>query len=491
MAEEEKSVAREPAAGADDLSRPVGTGATAGDHGCPERMDDGQPCGRPIYTAPPGVDKEPVCLMHSRDQGKSDEEFQEEFERILNEAGDGIADFTRFVFPSCNYSGRTFKARCIFWHATFTQAADFGGATFTQDADFHWATFTREANFGRATFEQAADFGYATFTQAAYFRVATFTGHAHFVWATFSEAAEFGHATFTQDAVFIGATFTEAADFRLAVFKQGAQFRETKFREDERPKPGPIFGEAMFEKPEAVVFYKTYLGQALFHNCDVSKLTFSDVRWRRRKNGKWKVLEEEPGLDLRIPWALDLRPPEKSADERNYTLIAELYQQLKKNYDAKCDYRTAGDFHYGEMEMKRLSSPRRNKLLRWLHRNLGLVAWYKYASEYGENYVLPALWLLVVLLAFAMIYPLAGLDPVRSVGQATALHSERRTSQVGLVEAYSGPNVMTTVGVAFFQRDLEYRPAYPWGRALSWLQLLLTYTLVALFLLALRRQFRR
>jgi hypothetical protein len=50
---------------------------------------------------------------------------------------------------------------------------------------------------------------------------------------------------------------------------------------------------------------------------------------------------------------------------------------------------------------------------------------------------------------------------------------------------------MTALSVAGFQKELIYQPAYPWGRALALLELLLTSTLIALFLLALRRQFRR
>src|ERR1019366_293245 len=88
---------------------------------------------------------------------------------------------------------------------------------------------------------------------------------------------------------------------------------------------------------------------------------------------KRMVFEEEVKLDL--DEASALRPGSDNHDERNYGLIAELYQQLKKNYDDRKDYWTAGDFHYGELEMKRKSSPRTNKLWRWLHRSLGMVAW--------------------------------------------------------------------------------------------------------------------
>jgi len=50
---------------------------------------------------------------------------------------------------------------------------------------------------------------------------------------------------------------------------------------------------------------------------------------------------------------------------------------------------------------------------------------------------------------------------------------------------------MTTIGTAAFQRDLAYEPSYPWGKLLATVETALTSTLLALFLLAVRRQFRR
>jgi hypothetical protein len=44
--------------------------------------------------------------------------------------------------------------------------------------------------------------------------------------------------------------------------------------------------------------------------------------------------------------------------------------------------------------------------------------------------------------------------------------------------------------VATFQKDLDYEPSYPWGRLLALLELLLVSTLVALFLLPVRRQLK-
>src|SRR6266481_1555453 len=552
------------------------TAAQAG--ACQVPMSNGEPCGR--SSPGPVLDGISYCLMHTP-ADKDDAAFQREFERILDEAGTGVADFTRFVVPSANYAGREFKADCVFFYATFAQEADFTGATFTryvtfigavfvqdarfggfvtfmQDAVFRDATFMQTASFGLATFMQkavftgatftgmasfdakfahGASFDVATFTEIAYFAGAVFTRNIDFNQAAFAQSAYFESATFEQNAGFIGATFTEGAYFIGATFTQeanvtrtkftkfahfgaakflgAAAFRETKFREDGQARTGPVFSLAEFSRPKAIVFYKTYLGQALFHNCDLSKLTFSSVEWRRRKNGgKRMVFEEVAALD-KVPapnelvaltddttWAL--QPKEGNPDERDYVLIAELYQQLKKNYDERKDYWTAGDFHYGEMEMKRLHSQRTNRLARWLHQSMGLVAWYKYASQFGESYMRPAAMLLVVLAIFTLLFPWAGLDRNEDAPHSAALASQQTPPPAAISElsyrhfndfvrahpgrkwvgsaAFVGNSLMTALSVAGFQKELKYEPRYPLGRALALLELLLTSTLVALFL---------
>ncbi len=486
--------------------------------------------------------------------GKDDAAFQEEFEAVLKAAGDGIADFTQFVFPRVNYGEKEFKAECVFRGATFSQNADFlratftqnahfdgaaftrGGhfsyATFTQDANFHGATFTQDvsfygatftqggdfsdatftqdANFGGATFTQDVGFYGATFAQDAHFIRATFTRNAHFIKATFTWNAYFNGATFTQSAYFGSGVFTQVADFRGTKFLGAAEFRDTKFRghdkdRKERPQdflPGPVFSLAEFSQPEKIVFYKTYLGQALFHNCDVSKVTFSSVEWRERE-GKRMVFEEE--VDLTSPFAEALRPAAGNPDERNYGLIAELYQQLKKNYDERKDYWTAGDFHYGELEMKRLASRRKNKILRWLVQHLRLVAWYKYASQYGESYVRPAFWFVATLLFFALLYPSVGLhdstketagitaarDPVVNLAYTKKLKEEPAADFYKSQLTVFAKSFLTAVEIAAFQKEPIYKPVGARGRVLTLVETLLTSTLAALFFLAVRRQFRR
>jgi uncharacterized protein YjbI with pentapeptide repeats len=540
--------------------------------GCPVLMFNLQRCGRPLYQSPvTWRDAVAVCVMHSRDPSKSNAEFQKEFERTLAVAGDGIANFAGFVFPSASYGKRTFLAKCIFNQATFTGVADFMGATFTEPAIFSEAVFFARAYFLAATFMKDAVFAWAKFIHGADFSMVQFMQDAKFHEATFAEDANFSGVKFGRDAyfnsaIFIGnvyfnlirptmaaeskgitnknhepkrfpfipAAFLRKADFRDATFSERAEFRQTRFREDGVPEPGPVFSLARFDKPKHVAFYDTYLGQALFHNCDASEFLFTKVRWRQRDNGKRMVFDEDERLKLDQAATIALLPEAGSVDERNYGLIEQLYQQLKKNYDARCDYCTGGDFHYGEMEMKRLACPRLTSLswlqaklsgnprfgklgewcgklqsspwllskLRWSHQHFGLAAWYRRASDYGESWGKPLLWLFAVLVLFAALYPLLGLRP--AAGRSPAAKTMPVQVEAPLPQEtnlrywnYERPgrlfchSVMTSLGVAAFQRDLAYEPSYPWGRLLALFELLLTSTLIALFLLAIRRQFRR
>ena len=522
---------------------------------CPVLMYQDKICGRPLHSAPQH-DPIPVCLMHSLDPAKDEAQFQQEIDTIVvaSTMATGVADFTRFVFPTAQYMIRTFPAMCIFANAVFSKEANFYSAVFEHGADFQSARFEDEASFTRsqfggkanfhsavfkgethfstdfthevtfvmAHFEQEAGFYNSSFAEKAIFGSAKFKGdavfaravfnneadfgfctfsqQAYFAFSTFEQDADFSDSTFIQDAHFVGTKFLRQVDFQQTNFLAAVEFRETQFREDTQLLPGPIFSQAQFARPEAAIFYRVWLGQARFYNCDVSRLNFSSVYWRTRANGKRQLFEE--CIDFEA--AGDLSPGPDEPNERDYQLIAETYQQLKKNYDGRMDYWTAGDFHYGEMEMKRLHSPRKNKAARWLHRNLGLVAWYRYASEYGESYVRPLLALLAILALFTLLFPIPGMVftkpdtpntppafPILNYTDFPAyLRAYKGPTWVGAL-AFFGHSLMTALSVAGFQKELIYQPAYPWGRALALLELLLTSTLIALFLLALRRQFRR
>jgi uncharacterized protein YjbI with pentapeptide repeats len=558
--------------------------------------------------------------MHSNDPEKSDVEFRAEFEHILEQAGEGVADFTGFVFPGSHYGGE-FKAECYFGDATFTQSVSFAGTEFRQ-ANFERSRFLQDARFDYCVFgicsedelkiyarraladetarKKASELLGAEFLNdierkgacrdvdlhGARERLSTNLGGADtFADARFGGSAYFRGVRFLRDALFSDARFEgdvnfEATWFRTADFSS-AQFCETAtFSPDMHwrggdspgnPLPGwwtsdVSFAHARLEKPERVTFHMVEMKACLLLGLDVSKVNFSNVSWRLRDDGKRMVLEEAVVRNLmkdfahrrwayikyqlkggevpfyafqvkrdvgrstdyyvkHPPIALVARSQRGGIFKPHYRIVAELYQQLKKNYENRGDYSTAGDFHYGEMEMRRLDSAGkewfkhtaswtavgRSTILWWMRRNLGLLALYKYASRYGESYVRPGWLLLLVLFAFALLYPLAGLrdDTERGVTPPTMDSSIPQAKTVNLDYSHPpngggderplwrsqltlvGYGAITAAGVALFLRDLPYEPIGPWGTLLRVMEVLLTSTLGALFLLAVRRHVRR
>ena len=359
--------------------------------------------------------------------------------------------FQTVVFKSsANFIDTEFGGRANFFEATFTQGADFVRATFGDGASFDGATFMTNANFGGAQFWQHASFvrttysGDATVAEVAFagiefhegaafnhavFRLETdfegtiFSEKASFRGATFGEKATFDNAifkieatftktTFTKNANFAGTQFRGSANWEASRFLESAAFRRTKFDLQLAEVPSAVFGLASFDYPGKIVFDDVDLGRVSFHNCDVSEVWFtSSVRWEQRANHGYAVVEESVPLDQEIGKGLQRN------GERDYEAVAQIYQQLKKNYDTRLDYWTANKFHFSEMEMKRLVTPSGQHLLglrRWAHRWLSLTAWYCYASGYGNSYRKPILWLLAVLLLFAGLFPLPGVGLRRS-----------------------------------------------------------------------------
>lgn len=475
---------------------------------------------RKLHTAPDGVDEQSVCLMHSKDPNKQSgplfDAFWLEFERILGNAEENEAHFERFVFPHTNFSGKKFKAICRFDEATFTRDANFNrttfeqdaylnSATFTQDADFREVKFTQNAYFYGATFTQNARFHHAIFTLGAYFNSVTFTQNAFFRRASFTQNAFFLEATFMQDAYFFQTKFHGTADWSDSKFLDQAEFRHTEFNPKEPGTPSAVFSLARFFKPGEIVFEDVDLSRALFNNCDVSAVWFKSVTWAERKGIRGlAVFEEKILLDSKLSKKLE------GYGKIDHSAVEQIYHQLQKNYDTRLDYRKANDFHYGEMEMRRLASPTGGRLLwlrHWWHRKFSLLALYRYASDYGNSYGWPGFWLIVTLLLATLLFPIPGLEskqpkPGNSTSNTIVTYSgvwnmqDTWTNNLWTEGKFlkSGTFIksgITALDMATFQRNPEYTPVYPQGHILGIIETLLTSSLFALFLLAIRRQFRR
>jgi uncharacterized protein YjbI with pentapeptide repeats len=380
---------------------------------------------------------------------------------------------------------------------------------FTGDADFSGATFMGDASLCDVTFKGGVEFQNAKFAKKALFLGATFAGSTYFSDMTFGEAADFTSANFMHGAVFTGSTligpaiyshaaFVDTGNWSEAEFRDRADFRDTSFTLGDKESPSAVFSLARFYKPGEIVFEDVDLDRAVFFNCDVSQVWFKpSVNWGRRpRHGQLAVFEETASNKVAEDYFFQVE------GKRNYRAIAQTYRQHKKNYDSRLDYWTANEFHFGEMEMRRLAGPTDGPLLqlrRWWHRNLGFVAWYKYASDYGNSYRKPLLWPFGTLLAATLLFPITGLELKQAISANAASvtyssvwnRQDSWTNNFWTEAKLIGKSGITAIDTATFQRTPEYTPVYPRGRVVAIVETLLTSSLFALFLLAIRRQFRR
>jgi hypothetical protein len=94
--------------------------------------------------------------------------------------------------------------------------------------------------------------------------------------------------------------------------------------------------------------------------------------------------------------------------------LEQLCRQLKRNYEEQRDYERAGDFHYGEKEMRR-QNPETSRG----HKTL--LRLYRVISGYGERIWKPLVVAVGVWVLFALVYLWWGLHPAPQNSGASPL----------------------------------------------------------------------
>jgi len=447
---------------------------------CSVGMRDGKACGREVH------DQDGYCICHSADSGKDTGTIQREVGGMLDRRD---YDFTGFVFPyEVQFDDARFEADTSFRGATFRDAANFRQATFQGAADFRETKFQKNADFLRANFQDTASFRKTTFQSTAMFTLATFQNTADFSWATFRDEALLGGATFQKAATFTLAQFHGFADFLWAKFQDEAVFKgdssdrvfdpesKDRFRYGRvfSPASDARFSDVRFDHPEKVVFRQVFLGRTSFVGTDVRRLDFTDVRWARRLGGRCAVWDElaTVGGKMRGWWHPHMK---------DYALIGQLYRQLKHNYEERRDPITAGDFHFGEMHMRRLGNPPGNCVLCFLKRNLSFLALYRWISGYGEDHLLALAWVVGVTVAFALAFayvPALTLQPSHSSAASPPMQG-------------FWPRLSYSVMCFLLRPDRPLQPVYPAGHYVSVAEGVVGPPLLALLVLALNRRFKR
>jgi len=378
----------------------------------------------------------------------------------------------RTAFLSLSFIMSRFNLMVSFWGAKFVGEVSFEQAIFVKGAIFDGSHFVERADFEFTDFEEWVTFGGSTFVEWVTFDFATFGHGPYFFHVIFGKGVSFDHATFEEDAYFLGATFEGPT-----VFRGRGAVEETNGigkPEDNFLFKGDVnFAAVTFKAPVDVIFERVDLSQAYFRETHLDRVRFIDV--------KWDEIDGRRALHN-----------ERNLKKEDYGLLAQLYRQLKKNYEEERDYPGAGDFHYGEMEMTRKQYRRAEKWYDWLFTlepqdegkskkfrwnpnwfNLLLTTVYKHFSGYGEKPGLAFVWIGVILIVPALVYFIEKLVV---------------TPNSGLVSSFAES---LTESLAYMTVRLAQKPFSAWGKVFKLLQAILGPFQIALVALALRRKFRR
>jgi uncharacterized protein YjbI with pentapeptide repeats len=361
----------------------------------------------------------------------------------------GPTFFYGATFHEVSFEKATFDWEVTFKNAMFkgkTSFADarlidssFRGACFFETANFDYTTFMN-GNFFETTFNKSASFKFAEFQDTSFvdtdfraqvdftsctisgcdFDDAMITGPTYFDRTKFTEAS-FEATTFMRPVSFDDCTFLGSCKFTNTVFLYEVSFREVRidtgggvwfvgdpaastadiveeYNDETHPSLDDRARIELDRQREAASSGHISLRLVSLVGSNVSAMHFLNVDWNSKSYGIWPFSRTRSAL-------FDELQHEGSGIPGDYENVAATYRQLRRNYEDELRYHEAGDFYVGEMEMRRLqlSCQSNTRPWRWIRRNvLSLLALYRNISFYGESYMLSSLWILAIIVLFAM-----------------------------------------------------------------------------------------
>lgn len=373
-----------------------------------------------------------------------------------------------------DFSSAIFSGRSGFRYVKFKESAVFGGAVFEDETDFSYARFT-SADFTEADFHTITDFSAAEFEKFARFVAVGFIEDVYFSRTEFREGVSFLRAEFTGNAHFGGAKFCGITNLSRVMFSKRGSFLSAR-------EEGKICQMFEFAQNEGYLDFTNVLiepsGSLFFSDSDLRKARFlgTDVRKIEFVGETWPVITWPE-----ISWLPNLLRTKREAvyDEivskehpgaATYPHMAQLYRRLKHNYEDEKNYARAGDFHYGEKQMRRWGENRASLRI--------LLTLYWAVSGYGERFLLPLLWTILLFLTSTTAYLHWNLLKIH--GTSTIVDWS------GFSEAF-----LYSLRVMTLLKPTNFEPVGLPGDAIYTLQSILGPILIGLSALAIRQQLKR
>lgn len=448
------------------------------------------------------VVSEGLCILHMPKNGSGQDaeleaRFDAEFQRILDECeADPLIESCSLGgvhFPKLHLEGRRVRIRLEFDDARCAGPVTIRDCRFAGGFSFRRSIFEGEVRIESSEvgnrsgsdllLRESIFRGDVTLQELSVSQLsasdAVFEKRLIATRCAFLGDASFTHATFSADVRFDQCTFVNRVSFRRARFAGCVDFEHDAGRGGQRMFDDELdFAYVTQSDRTRICFAEVDLSLATFLATDLETIRFRNVRWNEI-DGRAALCDEVLlRQDDRRVWPFAFIQPGRHT---SYGRVNENYRQLVLNYEKRREYSVAEDFHIGELE-----TARRSRVLPLAY---GL---YSFLSIYGTSYVRALMVLVLTFLILASLFLLAGfrlvaegtfvaydIAPDGSWPPASALARDFREACL---------LVLSTVTVSRYRL---YEPVSWEGRLLLPVTVIALASQLALFLLALRRRFKR
>jgi len=421
-------------------------------------------------------------------------------------SGRGRTDFSGAQFSGqggTNFSGAQFSGQrgTDFRRAEFT-----GGGTYFVSTEFSGQGGT---NFSWAQFsgQGGTDFSFAEFSG----EMGTFFGAVKF---SVESVTNFKKALFAnKNGTYItGCTFQSHTSFRYVKVKTYFSLENCIFHDyvefigsnkSEEEEANYIFNESSevdfrnvtFLKPQNVIFNMVDLRKARFLNTDLLGVRMGQVDWQVEDN-RYVVYDEKlvdkedinDKDDVAVKENINDKDDDADKDIVTHREVAHLYKQLRSVYESTGRYFEAGDFFYGEMEMRRKQKgPREGRFLQ-------VLLWlYRLISYYGERPLRALAWLGGTILFFTPLYFFFGLRSKPNAVESEFIRYKLAFAKPDiefwsdLVKTFFYSISNFTLGRTF----TDLAPLNNWSTGFSILESIIGVVIITLFALSINRKLKR
>lgn len=299
----------------------------------------------------------------------------------------------------------------------------------------------------------------------------------------FSGIWSIGDRLLFHDSLFL----SPITEFDRSVFEKDLDFTVNVQRNLQPMFAGSVsMKDLILRNPEHVTFRSVDLSKVEFAGTDLSKIIFVDTKWSTiplkifgiiPSRGRNALYEET----LLREWENRRNSSRRHLQRNQIELIRVAYNQLKCNFEEKKNYAEANTFYYGEMEMRRFKLPiLRRKFFSW--------EWlYWLASGYGLSWENGFILLLASFFLSPILFLFSGLQTTSgNINYDLALKAPQI---VDVIRDYKSA-LEYNLNVIFFRTSSPYEASF-WTKLLTAGEIVLLPTFATLFILALRRKFKR